>query len=287
MDTPSGLKNNGVICWLNSVMQALLSSRIFCSSFGELSDESNTYREFRTLIKKINNKEDISMSSISILKALIYDLKRQQKSIDIGIGQQSSSEGLIQILDMLNNKDINSRFYHVYEDTVQCDQTGAVVSKVRSINNIFYIFDEETLLEKGLREFLLSHSSVLDEDFTPDNHEEGNTYRRFYTLRRMPEIVVIALNRYLTNGREHKKRNPNIKLPNEFYMPHNKEGDIKYDKIAEVHHMGGLNGGHYVSVAKRNNQTYLFNDEHVRQHTLETLTSTYLAFYEVSNIDRV
>ena len=86
MDTPSGLKNNGVICWLNSVIQALLSSRIFCSSFGELSDESNTYQEFRTLIKKINNKEDISISSISILKALIYDLKRQQKSIDIGCG---------------------------------------------------------------------------------------------------------------------------------------------------------------------------------------------------------
>lgn len=287
MDTPSGLRNSGVICWLNSLLQAMLSSRILCSSFEESSDESATHREFRTLIQKAIKKEDISLSSSSILRALITDLRRQQKSIDIAFGQQSSSEGLILILDMLNKKEINDRFYHVYEDTIQCDQTGKVVSKVRSINNVFYIFDEETLLERGIRDFLLCHSNVLDEDFTPDDHEPGHTYRRIYTLRRIPEIVVIALNRYMTNGRAHKKRNPKIKLPNEFSMPHNKEGDIKYTKIAEVHHLGGLNGGHYMSVAKRGNQSYLFNDEQVTPRAMETVPTTYLTFYEVSNIDRI
>ena len=284
MTYPFGLKNGGVICWLNSLLQALISSETFRKSIKESSDESVTIQQLRTFIQLFEDKEDISLSSTLILKALVSDLAKRKHKIDMGFGQQSSSEGLVLILDVISNT-THHCFDHIYEDSIECIQTGDTVSKIRSTNNIFYIFDEETLLEKGLRNFLLSHSTDLDSGFIPDDykkeHQPDYTYRRHYTLRRMPNVVVIALNRYMTNGKQSKERNPEIKLPDTFTMPHVRKGEIVYKKIAEIDHIGRSTlGGHYVARAKRDDNSYLFNDEHVQLHRLETCPTTYLTFYE-------
>lgn len=289
MNNPSGLRNSGVTCWLNSLIQALLSSTIFCSTLSNTrNDESSTHEQFKLLIEMERSGNDISNISTVILRALVADLTRHRKKINMEFGQQSCSEGLILLLEMLGDSEINKRFNHVQRNTIRCLETDKVVSSVRSVNNIFYIFDEESLLKLGLRTFLLNHSTVMGKEYIPDDHQSGNTYERYYTLCRTPEIIIIALNRYMTDGKGYKNRNTQIKLPDEFTIPHKKSGEIIYNKIAEIDHFGGsTSGGHYVVRAKRNNESYLFNDEQVTPQCLGTSPNTYLTFYEVSNVDSV
>ena len=108
MDYPSGLQNTGVICWLNSVLQSLLSCKHFLNYIKTHKDLNinNTYNNLVEICESIEKSDDILGKSSLFLNALVNDLRINQKKIDIGFGQQSSSEGLILILDQINDKKI-------------------------------------------------------------------------------------------------------------------------------------------------------------------------------------
>ena len=282
----SGFNNTGIICWFNSLLQALISDQYFINILKNINDKnnpSNTLKELNNLIDKIDNNENIKDSSLQILRAIIVDLKNRKRNFDIGNSQQSSSEGLVLLLDMINNNQIDKLFNHHYEVVLKCDNNNEIISKERLTNNIFYLFDEKQLLERGLRNYIISHNDVLEENMIPESykkkHVSKNKYSRTYKLKYIPYIVIFALNRYFTDGKRYIQRNDSIKLPDTFTLPSFNKKEILYKKISEIDHVGSLNGGHYVSRCLRNDKIYLFNDINVSLSKLETLPSTYLTFY--------
>ena len=290
LELPSGFVNTGVICWLNSLLQALIANKHFTDILKvEYKKDKNisscTHKELYNLLKKIDIIENIEKSSILVLNGVITDLQNKKRKIDLGFGQQSSSEGLTLILEMLNNKKIDNKFNHSYEVTLQCDNNNEIISKTRTTNNIFYLFDEKSLIKDKLMQFLLYHISELEENTIPhdyrEKHIKGNRYSRIFRLKYIPHIVIISLNRYFTVGKnKHHQRNPNIKLPNDFSMPGINGKSILYKKISEIDHLGSLEGGHYISrCLKDDDNVYLFNDSHVKLSKFGTLPSTYLTFY--------
>ena len=288
MDYPSGLRNIGAICWLNSLLQSLLTCKHFFDYIRTHKDihKNNTYKSLVEICESIEKSDDILDKSSYFLKAFISDLKSNKKEIDIGFGYQCSSEGLILILDQINSPKINSLFTHSYEIELVCNESGKSLSKRRANDTIFYIFDEESLQKKGLRDYLLSHESELEKEFIPEDwkneHQPHYTYKRVAQLKRISEIVVIALNRYMTTGLKSLPRNAAIKLPNTFTIDSNKQIAMHYKKIAEIDHLGSLRGGHYISRCVRDKDVYLLNDSSYKKFQLETLPSTYLTWYELT-----
>lgn len=282
----TGFNNTQVLCWLNSLIQSLLS---FDSTYNffiknkTTDSSSHISRQLTTLFKQLDELEDVSGMSTDLLNSLVRDLKKNNRKIDLSSGQQSSSEGLILILEIINNKELDRLFNHVYEIVIVCNQTNKIVSKKRDTGNVFYLwqFNESQLLDTPLEDVILYHIDECDDSYKPDkNHKEGYTYKKITKLRRIPQIVVIALNRYMTDGKKYVPRNQQIKLPYEFKIPSNKDEDMIYRKKAEIDHLGSLNGGHYVCRAERDKKTYLFNDSSYKLHEFGTLPSTYLTFYE-------
>jgi len=291
-DVALGFNNTGAICWMNSLLQAIISCKSLCQYFLSSdalkeADLGNTAKELSTLIRCYREgsgaNESVKDKSLDVLKALIRDLKDKKKTINwMESGQQSCSEGLVLILEMLSNKKIDALFYHIYEIKTICNNTNENVSTVRDTNNIFYLweFTEQKLLESSLEEMILSYTEEHKEEYIPDDykekHKEGYTYKKVYKLRRIPNIVIIALNRYKS------PRNSNLKLPLEFTIPSNKGTNMVYTKIAEIDHLGSLHsGGHYVCRCKRNDKVFLFNDISFKEYKFGTLASTYLTFYEM------
>ena len=278
MSKPSGFNNTGVICWFNSLLQSLISCHKFVEYFkGQKIKEENSciHNELINLIIKIEENEDIKNMSSILLNALVKDLQNKNKKIDLGFGQQASDEGFIFLLDIINKKKLEKIFEHVYEEVIICKETDKVVSRKRSYNNIFNVFDEENLIKNGLNEYILQNEESDLKDYGKEN-----TYRRLYILRRISPIIIIALNRFNTDGKNFKPRNAKIKLPDYLEFPHINGTIMKYKKISEIDHTGSLSGGHYVSRCLRNDNVYLFNDINVSNCHLETLQSTFLTFYE-------
>lgn len=291
MNLPSGFNNTGVVCWFNSLLQSLISCEHFYNHFKDNQDsienQSHTYNELCTLVNKITKSEDIRPMSVLILKGMLKDYEIKKQKLDIAFGQQSPRDGLMCLLEAANNKELDASFNHVYEVTLICNETKKILSKKRDNGTIINAFDEESLIQKGLENFLLSHQCQLETDFVPDpkeykdyEHKEGYTYKRTYNLRRIPDITIISLNRYYTDGKQHRPRNPNINLPDEMNFPFISGGNLTYKKVATCEHSGGLNGGHWISRATREDKTYVFNDMSVVPYEgLKTLPSTYLTFY--------
>ena len=275
---PVGFHNTGTICWLNSILQAMVSSSDLCSTIKNIdqTNASDLLLQLIDLIKKIDEHVDIQKKSIDILQTISHT--------NLIHGQQASDEGFIILLDLINNKEICNLFTHIYEIKLICKQTNKILSKERSINNIFYMFDERILEETNLTTCILGYTHNL-EDYTPQEHmsyhKKHYKYKRVYKLRRIPEIVIICLNRYRTTGKGNIiARNNKIKLPQTFNIPDIDNKAMVYDKIAEIDHLGSLNSGHYICRAKRNNKIYLFNDIRCTEYRLETLPSTFLTFYQ-------
>ena len=242
-----------------------------------VKSDNDLVTSIQNLIRAIDGSRNV-YESATILHALLRSLqaKDNKRFREFATGQQSASEGFILLLDCLDIKNINTIFTHKYEERVVVrSNPDQVESKVIGYNNQFMVFDEEELKRSGLVDYLKYHEHPLDEYKSERKNADPNEkYNRSYILRFLPRVIVILLNRY-------HKRDRTISLPTEFDVSSCQfDGFMVYKKIAEIDHMGSLDGGHYIAKVHRNNKEYLCNDTEITENKLSTSPNTYMTFYE-------
>ncbi len=277
MDTAIGFRNTGAICWLNSLLQSLLSSKQFVELLNE--DSSELQKELKRIKGLYSSASEQIIDPTPLLAAMM-----SITTIDLS-GQQSASEGMTLLLDTIKSKEINDLFMHKYEEQVIIRETGRVVSNINAFNNQFMFFDEETLLRENIEEFIKYHETPLRDYKLEDSNgklvSSNFTFKRAYILRYIPKIIVILLNRYRTTGRTVHPRNPNIKLVDNFNIKNKiTKKMMNFKKIAEIDQQGILDGGHYYCRVLRGGRVYTINDSHVSPAVFETNPNTYMTFYE-------
>jgi len=279
MEEVSGFNNTGVICWFNSLLQALLSSKYFVSVITNISDNKNRIViELKKLIQniKVNNKV---CDSVGVLQAFLIVLRHKDKNRfrEFASGQQSASEGMTLLIDCINCSELEQILTHKYEERVVSINTGKEEPNTRNIgyNNQFMVFNEKALKQFGLAEYIKCHEDLLT-DYRSEraDADPSDTYKRQYFLKYLPKVVVILLNKYT-------RRSTNISLPDSFDMPTSLfNGALRYKKIAEIDHSGSLAGGHYVAKVVRGDKSYLCNDSTFVELSLGTSVNTYITIYE-------
>jgi ubiquitin C-terminal hydrolase len=255
---PFGLHNTGSICYFNSLLQGLVT----CTSFIET-------------LRNIKNKNDI-VNDILELKDSSSILKHlQQKYTYFGHGQESASEGLVLLLELIDNEDVYMLFNHIYEERIVCVSCTNILSSKRENSIHFLLFDMEKLNKIGLSKYILEfYNTIYDYKgvCTKCNREK---FTRCYRLKYLPEIVICILNRY-------DERIP-TELPATFSLTDLSRLPLIYKKIAEIDHYGRLSGGHYVCRALRQDGlVYMFNDSNISISELHTKPETYITFYHHS-----
>ena len=241
----NGFYNNGSLCWMNSLLQALLSCEIFYSTVKkETNLDTNTLKELHNMIKS-NSRESYSST---ILEALGKDLKESQpKNYEIicSGAQQSASEGFILLLDCIKSLEIKKLFYSKFDNGM--------------LQPYHTLFDIKRLSEVGLIDYL--KYDIIDT-------EDKKLVRK---LTHAPYILVFIFNKY------------NQKIIIEMPKTFNLTPSIKYILKSDILHSGSLGGGHYVARGYRNDKCYMFNDTSV--HEIEDMTpsaNTYMMFYELT-----
>lgn len=281
MDNITGFNNTGVICWFNSLLQSLLSSKYFVDIvLNEDPKENLIINELQKIIRLIKGRQSDPIDSINVLKAFLIVLQRKDRNryIEFANGQQSASEGMTLLLDCIGSKKLDLAFTHKYEEKIVSINTNKLEPDTlkHDYSNQFMVFDEEMLQRKGLVEYIKYHEHTIP-DYKSDRKDAipNEQFKRIYTLKYLPEIVVILLNRYT-------KRTRGLDLPSTFDIATSRfKGYLRYKKVAEIDHSGSLNGGHYVSKVLRGSKEYLCNDSNYVTCGMGTSTRTYITIYEL------
>jgi hypothetical protein len=114
---PFSLNNTGVICYFNSLLQALAGQPAFLRAIlkhEEYMKKTRTGRAVwnfvnmfveidasRKICARAKASEDTINHSSLVLAALVQDLKERRPDVRFGASQESASEGLVHLLDMI------------------------------------------------------------------------------------------------------------------------------------------------------------------------------------------
>jgi ubiquitin C-terminal hydrolase len=211
-----------------------------------------------------------------MIQELVKEMKRRKRVEMFGNFQESASEGLTLLLDMMNSPAIYDLFYHRYEFRIICNGCGDVVSRVNDFEIHFEFFLEDGAAYPktagDFSDYIRKHTSTIDEYTCEKCNTKAKDVIRGHNLKMLPEIFIILFNKY--------KKKDLIWYPTEMEFPGKHGTSMHYKLVGKVEHYGSLNGGHYTAVGLRNSGYYEFNDSNINAVTdIGPTPNTYLIAY--------
>ena len=258
MATPNGLQNNGSNCYLNSMIQCLLSCKTFNNFVFNLPPNV-----FTTEYKQIYNSGG---DCRRILQFIIDSTNGSTNTLHYGM-QEDSNEGFILLIDAISklSVDVNKLFDIRYISKYICICGNSHTNNDEKCD-IFISYDNSTV---PFQDYIKNQKTILQDYTCPSCNKRGTT-TQVKMLCRISDIVAVVMKKY--TKKEH------ISLPSMFQIK-TFSGMNDYKLVAAVDHFGSMSGGHYIAKAYRGNKSYIFNDSIINPQPLEITQNTYLAFY--------
>lgn len=295
--TPFGLHNNSIICYFNSLLQALFS----CSSLTEylLNNESkfsnnNFMKLYINIIKShilINSKQNqfvVENSNIILFNEFLNMIKN--KNIHFGYNQEDSGELLIILLDVINDQYIYNLFYNKYKTDIYCRNCKKILD-VKDDISVQFELNIDNIATNYLKSEINKNLHIMNQ-FLQNNYSECDNYIcsncntkelciKINRLLLMPTIIVINFNKYL------EKKTYNYPLELSFINKQEKK-KYNYKIVSVINHSGTMIHGHYISKALRKDtdtlKTYILNDSSYELSTFQPESNSYILFYHFVNV---
>ncbi|EAY06935.1 Clan CA, family C19, ubiquitin hydrolase-like cysteine peptidase [Trichomonas vaginalis G3] len=243
-----GLKNLGMTCYMNSVMQQLFALSSFVKT---VFDTENSLESLKQLFSDMS-EEKLPYADMS---DFVNEWKWGTQKVNC-FEQQDALEFLSMFLDSMPKN--SSQFFIGEYENVLTDDKGEIISK--NIEN----FDSIEVEIKNTIEDSMTSSSVFP-DYKID--DKTVTVTKTTKVKKFPEVLVIQLKRFDYNLRtfEKIKVNTQFKYPNSLNLK-NIEGEVtNYNLTGIVAHAGNAVGGHYISFIKyQENKWKIFDDTDTR-----------------------
>jgi ubiquitin C-terminal hydrolase len=287
---PFVMNNTGAICYFNSLLQALAS----CTSltvavlrnkrFMHRTPTGAAFYQFVEAYATLEGArsppaENISLMSATVQQVLSDDLRRRRPDVDFGGGQQSASEALVHLLDMMEppkaaddteqvRGPITELFLHRYRLRQQCGTCRHYVTTVAADEATdsatdhsvqFNLFGIDTLKvaptsPQEFGEYIRLSVSPTSDYMCPVCEKRVPVLYRFHQLTLTPEIVVCVFPVY-------GAYRPARTIPASLEFPTKVKGrSFYYVLVGKVQHTGSLNGGHYTADVLRRKGIYTVND---------------------------
>jgi hypothetical protein len=310
---PFGQQNTGATCYWNSLMAALAGCTAFTRAVlanGEYLARSRTGRAMRDYVQSYCAGAPAQAGTSVVLRALRDDLRERKPSVNFGYGQESASEALVFLLDMMAppvsstapaaapaggaaaalpsgvpasyDSPLTQLFLHRYFCTIVCHACRGRVSELSDYAVNFNLFDMDRLqpttpdqFSEGLR--------LIRQDLTGYKCpvcKVPTRATRQYSLAMVPEILFCMFNLYEGFGGSHRARY----FPPALWIPALNGGEYEFRVVAQIEHSGGLGGGHYWARSLRASEDGALsvcelNDMGVRASTFAPSSNTYIIAY--------
>lgn len=283
---PFGLNNTGVICWLNSILQVLLSCPALNETLMVLEGQltNNTFaREYISLLKAIlPNKPDMPRldsiryadASAKILKAFLMQMRSKGKTIRMGYSQECVDEAFTLFIETFDCPAVTQLFTNVYELIIECSTCKKTVSSERDKALRIELFCNKRFnTEREFLGYLLRHPSEHDRYTCEQCGNVMTKFPRIEILRVIREIVIIIFNKF--------QQKDNMWFPLRLSIPARSGGSLDYKLVGQIEHGGTMHGGHYTAMALRGDKVYRFNDSSVSPAEFGPTPNTYMLVYHL------
>lgn len=290
---PHGFYNTGAICYWNALIQSLVSlptfNRVLLAKEADLQKNSvatalisyiKSALESDTTDVTINTNKFAKESS-AILTAVIQQLRRARKHLDLQFGnrQESASEGYVLLIEILKSLDIERVFNNRYQLGSWCPHCNKeiMITRDRSFQiNLFY--KEKPTTQESFTQLIHRHGATHEGYKCEGCGNTINSGVRFHVLKMLREVAVVVFNKYMS--KDMRWYPEYMEFPSTYGKP------LRYKLISIIEHSGGLTGGHYWCRAYRpttanDGKYYKFNDMSVTESNCDPDPSTYMLFYHV------
>nr|QQV29338.1 putative ubiquitinyl hydrolase [Kaumoebavirus] len=253
---PKGFLNVGSICYWNSLIQCLLSSKHFIKA-------ASTVPAIKNLLAQ-HKQTDLVNAQIDLLRGVM------KVRPNFGHGQEDIHEGLAFLLETLP-KEVQNLFLLRIEDHVVCRNCRKAVSKVNDINFCYEFYKTDGITTpEDFGSALLKNIEKLD-GYTCEKCKMRKC-SIIHCMVRAPEILVIIFNKYATKRAQY--------FPETIELPV-KPNPLTYKLVGQAEHSGGQGGGHYWARCLRDDKVYNCNDGSVSNSQFSNTPETYAIFYEL------
>ena len=238
-----GFQNTGSICYFNSLVQCLLSSKNFLQF---ILHHENDYNLFRPFLKHIAEDKWDQIFTTRLLH-----------HCNMVNPNQSSSEYFIHLIDLLK---LERLFEYSHIIKTICDTCHTEIQKKDVSCSL--------LINDNFDEFFEFDEKI--DNFNCEKCKIKTSVKQYKTIETISDVVVVCLNKYFG-----KKM---ISYPPSFTFTSD-----RYRLVGTIEHIGELQGGHYVSRCSRNEKTILVDDSRVMEisdNNITPVVETYMVFYE-------
>ena len=268
----SGLNNHGNTCYLNSFLQSMFMTPEFRSSV----------LKFNYIYNKFGPKKDcIPFQLEKLFARLQLKLRSAEETNDLitsfGWTQVQASEQndiqelyhvLFDAISFTNEKYINDLFQSILSTNIKCKECGNISSHDEIYIDFSLPIKKNKIvintLEKSFECFFEKEELIKDNQYKCEKCNKKVDAEKFFEIKQLPKILLIALNRfeYDYNKGIKKKINTPITIPDKINKIGNLD-NLNYDLYGIIIHSGGAMSGHYFSLLKNfenDKKWYKFDD---------------------------
>jgi ubiquitin C-terminal hydrolase len=295
---PAGFNNLGVTCYYNALLQSLLSCTSFVEEMIIIRNQKNELiiKAFKELILKLKNplkedKQKIAELGPQIWKLMIQKIATTSHDVArFAVGQQCAGEGFTLLLDTLDEYyEIQNLFLHRRKNKLFCHDCKTFFSSIDEMNNIFTVEVEvvqEIETYRNINEFLLRQRNKVDADCLCSRCNVRGEKEKISTLTMVSEILFVLSKKYRFENGQGTKINVKTNFPERLTFKTGNNSTLIYTAVAQIEHIGGLNGGHYYTICRRQNKWYCIDDNSVTEAQFNPNINTYIVIYHFLEILR-
>ena len=301
--TPNGFRNTGVICYFNSLLQVLLSSPVLNDCILNYEEPPMTENEKKEtalvvkdkptsvsfkllnmfLRKTLNNDPKVKIKlehfSYKILHSVMLHVKKNNPKHRFGNSQEDANEGLLFLLDSLQNKTHEKLQRSKIKVSLVCMECNAVVSKKEEEIMQFYVNEnykkQKCELFKHDNDMIqyIRNNECIVEGYNCGDCGKKVKVRKVEQLINISSVLIVVFKKYL--------RKYVVDFPASFSLG-GINNQLNYVLVGQVEHYGGRSGGHYTARGlRKDGKVYLFNDNNVSEvEGFQSTPNTYMIVYQ-------
>jgi hypothetical protein len=256
---PSGLINPTVNCWLNALVQAIISCPAFCDKVLETKTRDNKLlMEFYKLIYAGRRGLPMEGASGQIIQ-VIKQIQQQTLFIaEVSSKQQCVDEFYTMLIEALNVPEITALFAIKMLYEFKCPKCGNIL-KSYDMQLRRYIFDPPTE-EKEFIKRVIGEQVEIDFIKCSQCNSSHSDQHRCERVVFMPKIYCVIFDKFTSRKMVHVL--PHFKL---FDKTENRV--VTYKLVSQIDHFGSTDYGHYICRGLRKSDSS--NEAVERWYTLD------------------